>query len=47
VVEHLYRTPRGLMCGRCVRTMDSSGLGFGRLPRRDDNGRHTNAARQA
>jgi ribosomal protein S27AE len=27
-VEHLYRTPRGLMCGDCVRTMDSAGLGF-------------------
>ncbi|MDG7009092.1 MAG: hypothetical protein JRN06_12855 [Nitrososphaerota archaeon] len=27
-VERLYRTPRGLMCGDCVRTMDSAGLGF-------------------
>jgi ribosomal protein L37AE/L43A len=27
-VERLYRTPRGLMCEDCVRTMDSAGLGF-------------------
>ncbi|MDE1853477.1 MAG: hypothetical protein KGI38_06995 [Thaumarchaeota archaeon] len=27
-VERLYRTPRGLRCESCVRTMDSSGLGF-------------------
>ncbi|MDG6899465.1 MAG: hypothetical protein JRN11_01600 [Nitrososphaerota archaeon] len=24
----LYRTPRGLRCGDCVRKMDSAGLGF-------------------
>jgi hypothetical protein len=28
IVGHLYRTPRGLKCGDCVRAMDSSGLGF-------------------
>jgi len=27
-IERLYRTPRGLRCEDCVRTMDSSGLGF-------------------
>ncbi|MCL4355360.1 MAG: hypothetical protein JRM79_03685 [Nitrososphaerota archaeon] len=27
-IERLYRTPRGLMCEDCVRTMDSAGLGF-------------------
>jgi ribosomal protein S14 len=31
-VEHLYRTPRGLMCGNCVREMDSAGLGFRAVP---------------
>ncbi len=24
----LYRTPRGLRCGDCVKKMDSAGLGF-------------------
>jgi len=24
----LYRTPRGLKCGDCVKKMDSAGLGF-------------------
>jgi hypothetical protein len=27
-IAHLYRTPRGLRCGDCVRVMDSGGLGF-------------------
>ena len=27
-VERLYRTPRGLRCESCIRTMDSGGLGF-------------------
>ena len=24
----VYRTPRGLRCGECVKKMDSAGLGF-------------------
>lgn len=28
LIAHLYRTPRGLRCGDCVRVMDSAGLGF-------------------
>jgi DNA-directed RNA polymerase subunit RPC12/RpoP len=24
----LYRTPRGLRCGECVKRLDSGGLGF-------------------
>ncbi|MDV3293634.1 MAG: hypothetical protein LYZ70_05135 [Nitrososphaerales archaeon] len=27
-LERLYRTPRGLRCADCVKTMDSSGLSF-------------------
>jgi len=27
-VEQLYRTPRGLLCARCVQRLDSSGLSF-------------------
>ena len=27
-VDRLYRTPRGLRCGDCVRKMDSGGLTF-------------------
>ena len=27
-LERLYRTPRGLRCAKCIKRMDSAGLGF-------------------